>query len=106
MNNFEPKSKDELQQLLASLRSKSMDEIISLYGTPARELRQFERERIHWDGRLEVVEYRCALGFLGRGSTDHILWIYERCNGELEFFYTTDLMADPCAKEDDSKHVA
>jgi len=32
MNNFEPKSKEEVQQFFDGLRSKSMDEIISLYG--------------------------------------------------------------------------
>ena len=106
MNNFEPKSKDELQQLFARLRSKSVDEIISLYGAPSRELERFQRERIHWDAKREVVEYRRALGFLGRGSTDHILWVYERSDGELEFFYTTNMMADPCANEDHSKYVA
>jgi hypothetical protein len=88
MNNFEPKSKEEVQQLFGSLRSKSVGEIISLYGTPARQLGEFHRERIHWDGKVEVVEYRRVLGFLGRGSTEHILWVYERSNRELELGVT------------------
>ena len=106
MNNFEPKSKEEVQQFFDGLRSKSMDEIISLYGVPARQLGERHRQRIHWDGKAEVVEYRRVLGFLGTGRADHILWVYERSNGDIEFFYTTDLLADPFAKQDDSQYAA
>ena len=100
MNNFEPSSQEQLKQFLDRLRAKSIDEIISLFGRPARELGPFKRERTHWDGKTESVEYCRSVGFMGAGSTAHILWVYERSDGQLEFFYTADLKADPCAKED------
>jgi len=106
MNNYEPKSKEQLEEFFESLRAKSIAEIITLFGPPARELGPCKRERIHWDGKMEIVEYSRILGFLGTGSTAHILWVYECSNGQPEFFYTVDLEADPRLKEDHSKHAA
>jgi hypothetical protein len=54
MNNFEPSSPEQLKQFFDSLRAKSMDEMISLFGRPARELGPFKRERTHWDGKTET----------------------------------------------------
>ena len=106
MNNFEPTSKEQLKHFFDGLRAKSIAEIITSFGTPVRELGPFQRERTHWDGKTEIVEYRRALGFLGTGSTAHILWVYERSDRQLEFFYTVDLKTDPCAKEDHSEYAA
>jgi hypothetical protein len=106
MNNFEPKSTEQLKEFFDGLRTKSVDELIALFGAPARELGPFQRERVHWDGKTDVVEYCRALGFLGMGTTAHILWVYERSDRQLEFFYTLDLDADPCAKHDQHTHVA
>src|SRR5688572_24490410 len=100
MNNFEPASEEQLSHFFDGLRAKAIAEIITLFGTPARTLGRFRRERTHWDGETEVVEYCRALGFLGSGRTPHILWVYERSDGQPEFFYTVDLNADPYAKED------
>ena len=98
---------EQHKEFFDSLRSQPLDNIVILYGPPARELGPFKRERIHWDGKVEVVDYRRVLGFLGKGSTAHILWIYERSDRGLEFFYTVDITADPCVKkEDHSKYVA
>jgi hypothetical protein len=100
MNNFEPASAEHLERFFDSLRTKSIDEIVTSFGPPGRELGAFRLERTHWDGKVESVEYRRALGFLGKGSADHILWVYDRLDGQLEFLYTVDLKADPYAKED------
>ena len=100
MNNFEPASAEHLDRFFDSLRTKSINEIVTSFGPPGRELGAFRRERTHWDGKVESVEYRRVLGFLGKGSADHILWVYDRLDGQLEFLYTVDMKADPYAKED------
>ena len=97
MNNFERSSKEQVKELFDGLRGKSVDEIVGLLGKPAREVGPSQRERKHWDGKSETVDYRRALGFLGEGSAPHILWVYERFDRQLEFLYTIDLEVDPFA---------
>jgi hypothetical protein len=104
MNNFEPSSTEQLKQFFDGLRAKPINEIIALYGTPAREVGYARRQRVHWDGRTEIVEYRRTLGFLGTGTAEHLLWVYERSDGKLEFQYTIDLKADPYAEETPHPH--
>ena len=95
MNNFEPTSVAEMKERLNGLRTKSLVEVIALFGKPHRELGPHELDRVTWEGKNETVAYRRSVAFLGTGTSPHILWVHERLDGGLEFHYDVDLEADP-----------
>src|SRR4051812_3810891 len=95
MNNFEPSSVAEMKERFDTLRTKSLADVIALFGKPHRELGRHELDRVTWEGKSEKVAYRRSVAFLGTGTSPHILWVHERLDGCLEFHFDLNLDADP-----------
>lgn len=95
MNNFEISSKEEAQSLLNRLRGLSLGEIVAQFGEPDRELGPHHVERVTWEGESEAIDYSRSLGFFGKGTNAHVLWVHKRLDGALEFLYSLDVNCDP-----------
>ncbi len=65
---FEKPSMDECKELIGRLRGKSADEIIGIFGQPARETGARKEERLA-DGVPWVVEIRRTLTYFDIGPT-------------------------------------
>ena len=87
MKKFERPSLDEVQELGRRLHRKSVDEIVTQLGLPARELGFYKQERTYEGGRVETVEFPRSVEILGVGATIYRLVVRERADGKLEIEY-------------------
>jgi len=84
MKKFEKPSPDECRELVSRLRGKTFDEIIAMFGPPARDQGPRKEERLA-DGLPCVVEFRRTLTFYGVGKTIHRLIVAEQGDGQFEY---------------------
>jgi hypothetical protein len=84
MKKFEKPSQDECRELVHRIHGKTVDEIIAMFGPPARELGFRKEERLA-DGLPRIVEFRRTVVFHGVGKTIHTLIVAEQTDGQLEF---------------------
>jgi hypothetical protein len=80
---FEKPSIDECNVLIGRLRGKSAEEIIGIFGQPARETGARKEDRVG-DGVPFVVEIRRTLTYYDIGKTIHRLKVVERIDGQCE----------------------
>jgi hypothetical protein len=80
---FEKPSMDECKELIGRLRGKSAEEIIGIFGQPARETGARKEERLA-DGVPWVIEIRRTLIYFDIGPTIHRLRVIERVDGQCE----------------------
>jgi len=81
---FERPSLDEYKELVQRLRGKTVEEIVAMFGPPARETGPRKEERVG-DGVPFVVEIRRTLTFYDVGKTIHRLKVVERTDGQFEY---------------------
>jgi hypothetical protein len=84
MKKFERSSQDECRELVSRMRGKTFEEIIAMFGPPARELGPRKEERLA-DGVPWVIEFRRTVVFHGVGKTVHTLIVAEQTDGRFEF---------------------
>ncbi len=98
MKKSERPSLDEVQQLARRLHRKSVDEIITLLGRPARELGSTKRELTYEGGRVETVAFSRSGELVGVGATIYRLVVHQRTDGKLEFeFHGKEVSHDSVA---------
>jgi hypothetical protein len=94
---FEKPSADECRELVQRLRGKTIEEIVVMFGSPARETGSRKEERVGDDVPF-VVEIRRTLTFYGVGKTIHRLKVVERIDGQFEFqMQGREIVDDPAA---------
>ena len=84
MKKFEKPSADECRELVHRIHGKTVEEIVTMFGPPARETGPRKEERLA-DGVPWVVEFRRTFTFYGVGKTIHRLIVAEQIDGQLEF---------------------
>jgi hypothetical protein len=84
---------DECKELVERLRGKNAEEIIGIFGQPARETGVRKEERVG-DGVPFVVEIRRTLTYYDIGKTIHRLKVVERIDGQCEFYFSGQEIPD------------
>jgi hypothetical protein len=84
MKKFEKASFEEFKELVHRLQGKTAEEMIVMFGPPARERGPRTDERLA-DGVPWVVEIRRELIFREIGTTIRRLVVSERMDGKFEF---------------------
>jgi hypothetical protein len=84
MKKFERSSQEECRELVSRMRGKTFEEIVAMFGPPARELGPRKEDRLA-DGVPWVVEFRRTVFFHGVGKTVHTLIVAEQTDGQFEF---------------------
>ena len=83
MKRFEKPSLKEFEELVHRLQGKTVENVIAMFGPPARERGPRTDERLA-DGVPWIVEIRRELMFRDIGPTIHRLVVTERADGKLE----------------------
>ena len=96
MKKFEKPSFDEVKELVRRLHGKTVEEMIAMFGPPARERGARTDERLA-DGVPWVVEIRRELMFRDVGPTIRRLMVTERMDGKFEFSMQGKEIADETA---------
>src|SRR5215472_3929929 len=84
MRQFEKPSLEECRELVSRIHDKTVEELIAMFGPPAREQGPRKEERLA-DGVPEMVELRRTLTFYGVSKTVHRLIVSERADGQFEY---------------------
>lgn len=83
MKKFEKPSFEEFKELVHRLQGKTVEDMIAMFGPPARERGPRTDERLA-DGVPWIVEIRRELIFRDIGPTIHRLVVTERADGKFE----------------------
>ena len=82
---YERASHDEVKKLARRLYGKTLDELFSMFGQPAREFGPKQKQRIYSDGQSHTFEFRRSFEFDGVGETVYTLRVDEEISGKLYF---------------------
>ncbi|MEY2466319.1 MAG: hypothetical protein QOD03_840 [Verrucomicrobiota bacterium] len=82
---YERASLDEVKKLARQVYGKTLDELFSMFGKPAREFGAEQKQHIYSDGRSHTFDFRRSFEFDGVGETVYTLRVDEEISGKLHF---------------------